>query len=79
MYCNYVLLQSANPKQIIRMQRFGSSIGNIEKDRADLGSQKLLSKLTTISLQTNIQKIMQIRNSLAPLFSIQKSNVGSSQ
>ena len=50
--------------------------------RADLGSQKLFSKLTAISpqkthdnLQIDIQKIIQIRKSWAPLFSNQERNV----
>jgi hypothetical protein len=49
-------------------------------------SQKLLSKLTTISprktqdnFQINIQKSTQIRKSWAPSFSNQKRNIGSRQ
>ena len=50
-------------------------------DRADLGSQKLFSILTTISpcktfanFQINFQKITQIRKSWSPSFSNQKKD-----
>ena len=77
------------------MQRFVSSIGTLKNlcefstvwaDRAGLGSQKSFSKLTSIlprkahdNLQIDIQKITQIKKSLAPSFSNQKRNVGFSQ
>jgi hypothetical protein len=55
-------------------------------DRADLGSQKLFSKLTSIfprkthdNFQFNIQKITQVRKRWSPLFLNHKRNVGSSQ
>ena len=53
---------------------------------AELGSQELYSKLTSIfpwkthdSFKINIQKMNEIRKSWAPLFSNQKRNVCSSQ
>ena len=77
------------------IQRFVSSIGNIEKvyefstvwaNRADLGSQISFSKLTGIfprkthdNFQFNIQKRSQIRKIWAPMFSNQKRNAGFSK
>ena len=60
-----------------------STVWAVWAGQADFGSQNLISKLTSIfarkthdNLKIDIQKITQIRQSLAPSFSNQKRDVG---